>query len=202
MMKKTILLFFALLAASVNSPVLSDDDSSYYIPIGNYSTGPGIMLRWYAPGDDGRIYGTAKEYDIRYWNTPLTPENWDNAFQLDYEPKPLPGGNAQSMFVYGIDNIESVYFAMKAVDDMGNWSALSHSVTGQIVEYICGDINGDGNVSVGDEVYLINFIFKFGPFPQPLASADVNGNQYVETGDLKYLINYIYKSGLSPICGE
>ncbi|MCK5127044.1 MAG: hypothetical protein KAR42_12390 [candidate division Zixibacteria bacterium] len=201
-MKKTTILFLIILAVSVNHKVMSDDDFPNAIPVENYNTGPGIMLRWFAPGDDGRTFGTAKEYDIRYWNSPLTPENWDKAYQLEGEPKPVAGGTFQAMFVYGLENIESYYFAMKAVDEVDNWSTLSHSVTGKVVEYICGDANGDGEVTLGDGVYLLNFIFKNGPWPQPLGSADANGNGYVEIGDVKHLINYVYTNGPLPMCGN
>lgn len=201
-MKKHILLFFVFLSFGSAAICQVDDESPVAIPVDNYDTGPGIMLRFYAPGDDGRFFGTAAAYDIRYWPEPLTPETWDNANQVVNEPKPLPGGNRQAIFIPGFENADTYYFAMKAVDDAGNWSALSHSVTGELVEYICGDIDGDGGITVGDEVYLINFIFKYGPYPQPLASADVNGNGFVETGDLKYMINYVHAHGPAPICGD
>ncbi|MEZ5358275.1 MAG: dockerin type I repeat-containing protein [Candidatus Zixiibacteriota bacterium] len=202
MMKNKTLLFLAYLCIGFAVVCSADDETPDPIPVNNYDTGPGIMLRWLAPGDDGRRFGTAKAYDIRYWPEPITGDTWKVAHQLSNEPKPVPGGCFQAMFVYGIDNIQNYYFAMKAVDDAGNWSALSYSVTGELSEYICGDVDGDGRINVGDEVYLIRFIFKQGPAPQPLAAADLNGNGYVEIGDLKYMINYIHIFGPPPICGD
>lgn len=202
MMKKQTLLFLTYLCIGCSAISIADAEIPDPIPVDTYDTGPGIMLRWIAPGDDGRYFGTATAYDIRYWPEPLTPDNWDRAHQLTNEPKPRPGGSLQSMFVYGIDNIESYYFAMKVVDEAGNWSALTYSVTGTLTEYVCGDVDGDGRVNVGDEVYLINYIFKYGPEPQPLASGDLNGNGYIEVGDLKYMINYIHMFGSPPICGN
>ena len=40
--------------------------------------------------------------------------------------------------------------------------------------YVCGDASGDGNVNVGDIVYLLNYMFPGGPAPDPLESADVS----------------------------
>jgi len=61
-----------------------------------------------------------------------------------------------------------------------------------------GDCNGDGTVELGDVVYLITYLYKNGPVPNPLLIGDVNHNGEVELGDVVYLINYLYKSGLPP----
>ena len=46
-----------------------------------------------------------------------------------------------------------------------------------------GDVNGDGSYNVGDLVDLINFLFKGGPLPRPLANGDVNGDCVIDYGD-------------------
>jgi hypothetical protein len=67
----------------------------------------------------------------------------------------------------------------------------------------CGDANGDGEVTISDIVYLINFILKT-TGPPPKAFCDVNCN-YCEGGadpyycpvdvtDITYLIEYLLKS--------
>ncbi len=66
--------------------------------------------------------------------------------------------------------------------------------------YICGDNNGDEKVSLGDIVYLINYLFKFGPAPVPMEKANVNGDGKVSLGDVVWLINYLFKFGPAPIC--
>lgn len=62
----------------------------------------------------------------------------------------------------------------------------------------CGDVNGDGFINLGDAVYLMNFIFRGGPAPDPLESGDVNSDSRVNIGDPVYLINYIFKDGPEP----
>jgi len=65
--------------------------------------------------------------------------------------------------------------------------------------YTCGDPNADLSVNIGDAVYLINYIFKGGPAPQPeLAAGDPNCDGSVNIGDAVYLINYIFKGGDMP----
>jgi len=65
---------------------------------------------------------------------------------------------------------------------------------------VCGDANGDGNVNVGDVVYIINYVFKGGPAPDPMQAADANGDCTVNVGDAVYLVNYVFKGGPAPIC--
>jgi hypothetical protein len=64
-----------------------------------------------------------------------------------------------------------------------------------------GDVNQDGKVDPGDAVYLINYLFREGPAPQPLAAGDVNGDCEVNAGDVMYMINYLFKEGPRPQAG-
>lgn len=64
-----------------------------------------------------------------------------------------------------------------------------------------GDANADGEINVGDAVYIINYIFKYGPPPPYLNWADVNADCNVNVGDAVYLINYIFKGGPEPQMG-
>jgi hypothetical protein len=66
--------------------------------------------------------------------------------------------------------------------------------------FIQGDVNGDGVVDLGDVVYLITYLYKSGPAPDPLEAGDANCSGLVELGDIVYLISYLYKSGPPPCC--
>ncbi len=63
---------------------------------------------------------------------------------------------------------------------------------------ICGDANGDGNTNVGDAIFLINYVFRSGPCPDPLCSGDANGDDIVDISDAVYLINLVFKGGPPP----
>ena len=65
---------------------------------------------------------------------------------------------------------------------------------------VCGDSNGDQTVNIGDAVYMVNYIFKSGPAPEPLEAGDVNSDGARNVGDAVYIINYIFKSGPAPHC--
>ncbi len=67
------------------------------------------------------------------------------------------------------------------------------------VPAICGDVNNDSVVDVGDVVHLINYLYRGGLAPVPLPCVgDVNNDDAVDVGDVVYLINYLYKGGASP----
>jgi hypothetical protein len=61
-----------------------------------------------------------------------------------------------------------------------------------------GDANGDGAVDPADVVYLINYLFKEGPVPDPLEAGDVNCDDVVDPADVVYLINYLFQGGPPP----
>ena len=63
-----------------------------------------------------------------------------------------------------------------------------------------GDANYDGKLTVSDVVYLINYLFKGGPFPQPQLAGDANCDDKVTVSDVVYLINYLFKGGPAPGC--
>ncbi len=68
-------------------------------------------------------------------------------------------------------------------------------------QYLCGDANSDLSVNVADAVYIINFVFKEGPAPDPLEAGDTNCDLATNIGDAVYLISYVFNEGAEP-CAE
>ena len=80
---------------------------------------------------------------------------------------------------------------------------LAFVITSSGVQVICGDVNNDGIVNVGDIVYLVSYLYKGGPAPIPMPCVgDVNNDDIVNVGDIVYLVSYLYKGGPapSPLC--
>jgi hypothetical protein len=63
-----------------------------------------------------------------------------------------------------------------------------------------GDVNGDGIVNVGDVVYLVSYLYKGGPPPDPVIIGDCNCDEIVNVGDVVFLVSYLYKGGPEPVC--
>ena len=88
-----------------------------------------VILRWTAPGDDENV-GRASEYIIRYSEREITNyARWYEANDVTGEPVPK---NAASKETFSIGNLtpgRKYYFAIRAVDDVGNKSVLSNSAS-------------------------------------------------------------------------
>ncbi|UCB53299.1 MAG: VCBS repeat-containing protein [Candidatus Zixiibacteriota bacterium] len=67
-----------------------------------------------------------------------------------------------------------------------------------ITEPLRGDANGDGEINVGDVVYIINFLYRGEDPPIPMETADANCDGIVDIGDVVYLLNYLYRGGPAP----
>jgi hypothetical protein len=66
--------------------------------------------------------------------------------------------------------------------------------------YLSGDANGDETVGPADVVYLINYLFRSNPAPEPLEAGDANCDGTVDPADVVYLINYLFRNGDPPCC--
>jgi hypothetical protein len=96
--------------------------------------GSAVTLSWTAPGDDGNA-GQAARYDLRYSQATLTGTAWDTAAVAHLRPLPGPAGRAESFTV--ADLASGVwFFALKAADEVPNWSAMSNVASATIADTI------------------------------------------------------------------
>ncbi len=65
----------------------------------------------------------------------------------------------------------------------------------------CGDINGDfGGPDVADLTALVDYLFRFGPAPDPLWIGNIDAEDDINVVDLSYLVDYLFRFGPYPIC--
>ncbi len=64
--------------------------------------------------------------------------------------------------------------------------------------FLAGDPNADGLVNIGDAVFVVNYVFKGGPNPNPPEAGDANCDHAINVGDAVYIINYVFKGGPAP----
>jgi len=117
--RAVLLLLFALQAVLVT-------DARAELLLNSQSSNS-VTLSWTAPGDDGAT-GSASEYDLRYSTSAITEENFDAASQVAGMSAPQPAGSAESFEVTGLTENTTYYFAIKAADEVPNWSGLSNVV--------------------------------------------------------------------------
>jgi hypothetical protein len=95
-------------------------------------------------------------------------------------------------------HVDTYYWKVKAYD---NWGAETWSdQTWQFVYFIRGDVTADEVVDLADAVFLLNYLFKGGSLPDPLAAGDATCDGVVDLADVVYLLNYLFKGGEPPEC--
>ena len=73
-------------------------------------------------------------------------------------------------------------------------------LTIKYVQFLCGDANADGKVSLPDIVFVVSYLFKHGRPPEPMQCGDANNDGKVTIADIVYLVAYLFKFGPPPIC--
>ncbi len=86
-----------------------------------------VTLTWTATGDDNNV-GKANRYDIRYSLNVINENNWESAVQVEDEPIPKYSGSLEEFKIKGLLDNTNYYFAIKAVDNKGNYGGLSNLV--------------------------------------------------------------------------
>jgi hypothetical protein len=104
-----------------------------------------VTLMWTTPGDDS-LSGVAAGFDLRYSTLPLTTANFALGIPAGNLPSPGPPGTTQSVTVGGLQGNTTYYFAIKTVDDRGNWSGISNIV-----------VRTSNSVGVADELASLDF---------------------------------------------
>jgi hypothetical protein len=67
--------------------------------------------------------------------------------------------------------------------------------------FVCGDIDGDGQITILDLVNMLECIYQsIGCPPDPLEVMDYNQDDGVNVLDVIYLISYLYFDGPPPVC--
>jgi hypothetical protein len=75
---------------------------------------------------------------------------------------------------------------------------INHQKQVTCLVFVRGDSNVDGEVNVGDIVYLLNYMFRNGFPPYPMEAGDANSDGRITAADPVYLINYLFRNGPSP----
>ncbi|MEK7813423.1 MAG: fibronectin type III domain-containing protein, partial [Candidatus Desantisbacteria bacterium] len=86
-----------------------------------------VILTWSSPGDDGNT-GVAKGYDVRYAQIPINDNNWLQASIASGVPVPKSAGTNQQCTVSSLMSGTGYSFAIKAYDEVPNWSGISNLV--------------------------------------------------------------------------
>ncbi|HKQ61612.1 MAG TPA: S8 family serine peptidase, partial [Candidatus Polarisedimenticolaceae bacterium] len=87
-----------------------------------------VRLRWTATGDDGSA-GTVHRYDVRYATLPIDAASFGAAASVAGPNVPQPPGAEEELEIGGLTPSTTYFFALLAIDELGNASALSNLAT-------------------------------------------------------------------------
>jgi PKD repeat protein len=68
------------------------------------------------------------------------------------------------------------------------------------IPFICGDADRSGSANLLDISYIIKYLYRGGPAPNPPQSSDADNNGKVNLLDVSRIINALYHEGLAPVC--
>lgn len=116
---------FALFATAYNTDTVAP---SAITDLNVVSQGDGSYeLSWTATGDDNNE-GQALLYDIRWYDSPISIENWDSCLTLPTK-YPKAAGLDEITTISISDTITTAYFAITVIDESNNTSLLSNVVS-------------------------------------------------------------------------
>jgi hypothetical protein len=116
------------------------------------------------------------------------------ACEKDYEN----GAVFQTELTVGESGWYHYYFEFSDGDQIV--STATDSVYVDLQTFVCGDANGDETVNIFDITYIITYLYREGPAPDPLDAADVNNDGTINIFDITYLISFLYLEGPAPNC--
>ena len=115
---------------------------------------------------------------------------WDKSFNGDLE-------HAYEPYLINVDRFGRIVTAGLTVRlDGSTWH--DDFLTMKYYQLLCGDADGSGDVGISDVVFLVNYIFLGGPFPDPNSQADVDCTGIISVSDVVHLINAIFEGGPAP----
>jgi len=97
-----------------------------------------------------------------------------------------------------LPNIASKNYRVKVSDKATGTKTVTSAETFTVI--VRGDANGDVSTNVSDVIFLINYLFKGGPSPNPFNLGDVTCDGDIMINDVIYLINYLFKGGPHWTC--
>ena len=114
----------------------------------------------------------------------------------DYQIKVIPQDTGHFSLGIRIDGNDQVLLASNVViadtDTTFGYQA-------EVLPSVRGDVNKDNKKNLTDIIYLVNYVFKGGPAPDPVDLGNVNCSSGAPNlTDIIYMVNYVFKGAKAP----
>ncbi len=166
------------------------DAFSLTFPLNHASTPRGVYFDWEIASDPD--VSDLVRYDL-YVST---------SFHFPQDSTTIDSNIIASEYIKMLD-LGTHYWKVKAKDNCGAaiWCDQIKYFTVTGIPYITvGDLNSDGFIEVQDVVFCINYLYRSGSAPEPMAAGDCNCDGVIDISDAVYLTNYLFRKGPSPEC--
>ncbi|MBN2526225.1 MAG: discoidin domain-containing protein [Deltaproteobacteria bacterium] len=107
-----------------------------------------VDLTWTHPGDD-EMFGKAGKTDLRWSYAEMTPETFGSATPVNAQPGTGLGGTAAHFTATKLPDEVLLHFAIRAVDDAGNWSEMSNDASARTPDVAPAKIDDLKQTAVG-----------------------------------------------------
>jgi hypothetical protein len=104
----------------------------------------------------------------------------------------------------GTAGVEGTFtFTVEVVDHGAPQGRMKRDITVPVAGPArpAGDVTNDSVVTSSDIIFVVEYVFKSGPEPDPMCYGDVNLSGVVTAADIVYLVSYVFKSGPPPLDG-
>jgi hypothetical protein len=162
-------------------------DTAYFMFYVDKSNQPPVIV------DVPDIVQVTSHFDWEYYPTIEDPN--DSVFTVTYPEIPSWCEVVNDSLVVG--TAPGIY-SIEPLTVIAMDSYLADTATFLVEIFVCGNADGSDRVDIGDVVYLIEYIFSFGPPPDPYEIGDADCSGIVDISDVVYLIEYIFSFGPVP----
>ena len=109
-----------------------------------------------------------------------------------YDTDPLPSSRR-------IRRLEKLRILPLGVLSLSFAALLTVATPTHAVEFLRGDANGDGHVSISDAVFIFSHLFLAGDPPECHASGDTDGSGAINISDAVHILSFIGGTGDAPV---
>ncbi len=97
----------------------------------------------------------------------------------------------------------TISYSISACDTCGQ-GVSSDTFVLSVFRPMCGDITGNGQISLSDIAFLIDHIYiSKDPLKYPeAANVDGSVDGLLTLADITYLVDFLYRGGAAPVCGD